>query len=187
MLSLQIVKSQLEKIGAKEVARTAEIERLPELLESDEVIGAAIYGRYAGSGGSLSSTARKLFLGWGGIFIATQKRVIMIGGTNLGPTHIEDLLFEKLTSVTHQSGLTTATVTILASGTAFSLDSVNKVRASLFVDYVRQGILRANSKTSTQKITGSDVVTQLERLGKLNEQGLITEEEFIKQKKRILE
>lgn len=42
------------------------------------------------------------------------------------------------------------------------------------------------SNTNSSKIVSDDLITQIEKLGKLKEQGLLTDEEFQQQKKKIL-
>jgi hypothetical protein len=49
-----------------------------------------------------------------------------------------------------------------------------------------QTMIKEVAASKQPKGAGNDLLDQLERLGKLREQGVLTEEEFLEQKKRIL-
>lgn len=46
--------------------------------------------------------------------------------------------------------------------------------------------MRTDIKTSTEQHTNNSVLDKLEKLGRLKTQGILTEEEFIRQKQKIL-
>ena len=63
------------------------------------------------------------------------------------------------------------------------------IAVAFLVAYLVYRLIKSPSMTrnSTQDISGTDIVGQLERLAKLKEQGLINEEEFEQQKGKLLQ
>jgi hypothetical protein len=84
-----------------------------------------------------------------------------------------------------------AKITIFAPGNKAEIKHVHKEQVRAFCDYVRARISGATQHASAPQAppaTGgqTDVVSQLERLAKLKEQGILTDEEFQAQKQKIL-
>lgn len=87
------------------------------------------------------------------------------------------------------------TITIFASGNKAEIKNVVKDRCKDFADYVRARSTAVSEHSAAPAATpaaqptassSDDVVTQLERLGRLKEQGILTDAEFEAQKQKIL-
>jgi hypothetical protein len=88
-------------------------------------------------------------------------------------------------------------LTIFASGNKADIERVPKDECRNFAETVRARITAASEHASYKEPVsqaaaaqpgdgGGDVVTQIERLGRLREQGLLTDEEFQAQKQKLL-
>jgi len=174
MISIEDIKKQLQNInGGSKFANKSEIKQLPTVLTDGEVIEAIAKGRYS----------KQL-----GLIIVTSKRVIFTF-KNLFNSRIEDFLFEKITSVQSQRKppLMLGEITIFGFGNTAIIDNMDIDDAQRISDLIRTRIssVEGNSPKTTG-LNSDDVISQLERLGKLKEQNLITEEEFNEQKKKLL-
>lgn len=157
-----------------------EIKELPNILADGEEVEKLASGYYK--------------TGYG-IIVATSKRIIFIDKGMLYGLRVEDFSYNKITSIEYSTGLLRGAITILASGNKAVIDRVQKELVKDFSDYVRSKITSA--KTVQQTASGEstdkkipkrseDFLTQLERLANLKEKGVLTEEEFNEQKKKIL-
>jgi hypothetical protein len=102
---------------------------------------------------------------------------------------VEDFPYDKISSIQYQTGWTGGTITIFASGNKVEIKNVLKDQCKSFADSVRARISPTTESVqapSPPQQREPDLVDQLERLGKLKEQGILTEEEFTAQKAKIL-
>ncbi len=150
----------------------SEIKELPKILSENEKIKGIITGIY--NGGS-------------GILVATDFRLVFIDKGLLFGLKIEDFGFDKISSIQFESGFLTATIKIIASGNEAKISNVESNKGRTFCDLARQ--LLSQPKKSEPQIVNQepDILGQLEKLGKLKDAGIITEEEFTEQKKKLLE
>ena len=106
----------------------------------------------------------------------------------------QDFPYDKISSIQYSTGIMLGKLTIFASGNKAIIDNVDKKRVRVFGDYLRNKITSNNSDSSlnTSPTSNSDnenqddILSKLERIAKLREQGILTEEEFIQQKQKIL-
>jgi hypothetical protein len=87
-------------------------------------------------------------------------------------------------------------LTIFTSGNKAIIDNVVKAKVRVFGDAVRAKISAPKAAPTSQPVINVhsipapqenvNVAEQLERLAKLKEQGILTEEEFAGQKKKLL-
>lgn len=86
-------------------------------------------------------------------------------------------------------------VTIFASGNRADITRVEKAQARTFAEYVRARMTKHSDHASAphanaraiQLSDRDDRIAALERLAKLKEQGILTDEELKVEKKRILD
>jgi rubredoxin len=127
-----------------------------------------------------------------GIIAATNKRIIFIDKGMLYGLRVEDFPYDKITSIEYSTGLLRGEITIFASGNRAHITAVQKELVKDFSEHVRRRIVDKKSSSQTTPMasaapgTSQDFITQLERLAKLKESGILTEEEFNEQKKKIL-
>lgn len=181
MPSLEEIKSQIQNIdGFEAFLGRKEIKELPNILWHDERVDNIIQGTYNNGNG---------------ILVATNKRLVFVDKGLLFGLKVEDFPFDKISSIQYETGIIFGKLTIFTSGNKAVIDNVLKKKVRVFGDSVRARISSHKDTPSTQATPTQptnntnklDVVEQLERLAKLKETGILTEEEFLAQKKKILD
>ncbi len=175
------VKAQLEKIGVTQSSSAAlwgrkEMAELPNLISENEEIFALAQGRY---------NKRE------GLLVATSQRLLFIEKGLLYGLKVEDFGLRTITSIQFNSGLLFADITILANGNAEKITDVYKDSARTFCDKVRAKLNDltqpvAATTTVINHAAPVDVADQLQKLAGLKAQGILTQEEFDAQKKKLL-
>lgn len=149
---------------------------LPNIITPDEKIIAAITGVMVSRG----------------ILIATNKKMIFVGTKlPLGTVRIEEVAYSDTTSLQCQTGMIAAKVIACTTNDKFIMDIVDKKYGRDFVEKIHPMI---GKEITTSSVTSHQVspngmeekIGQLERLAKLKEQGILTDEELSKQKSIIL-
>ena len=151
-----------------------EIRQLPGIISPDEKLENIVQGWYKNAPG---------------ILIATNKRLVFVDKNLLGNIRIEDFPFGKITSIQYETANAweRGSITIYASGNNAKIKNIPDEQVRPFGDFVRDKIAGYEPSLSSQSgIVPNDPVSQLERLAKLREQGIINEEEFQEQKRKIL-
>ena len=177
MPTLEDIKSQIQHLDSgSKLLGFKEIKELPNILWDDEQVEKLVQGWY-GKGE--------------GILAATNKRLVFVDKGLIYGLRVEDFPYDKITSIQYKTGLIFGKITIFASGNKADIEQVDKKQTRDFGDYVRARISGIKehacvSKTPTEPST-EDVITRLERLAKLKQQGVLSEDEFLVQKKIILE
>lgn len=167
----QLKSSNVEKmhLGKKE------IKELPSILWDDEKIEKLTSGLY--NNGS-------------GIFVATNKRVLFVDKGILFGLKVEDFPYDKISSIQYKTGFVMGEIKIFCSGNKAEITHVPNEDAKNISEYIRARStpITANS-SATQEVTNKgspDFISMLERLAALKNQGILTEEEFLTQKQKIL-
>lgn len=181
MPTLDEIKEQINGLdGVSRFVSRKEIKELPHILWEDENVEDILPGTYNNGNG---------------ILVATNSRLIFIDKGLVFGLKVEDFPLDKITSIQYSTGLMFGKLTIFASGNKAVIDNCEKVRVRKFGDNIRNKITAksnpepapSNSSTNNDSQGQDDVVSKLERLAKLKEQGILTEQEFLDQKKKILE
>lgn len=173
MPTLDEIKSQIQNIdGTSKFFGFKEIKQLPDILWEDELIEKLVQGLYNNGQG---------------ILVATNKRLIFVDKGLIYGLRVEDFPYDKITSIQYETGLLFGEIKIFASGNKADIKQINKQQARDFAEYVRARISSTKDHASMPHSTPNDVIAQLEKLAKLKEQGILSEEEFLAQKKKILE
>lgn len=125
-----------------------------------------------------------------GIVVATNKRILFLNKGILS-SQIEDFAYNKISSIQCNKGIALASLVIYTAGNKAVIDSMGKEDAQYFADCIRARISQEDKAVNSQQgnnniANNDDVVSKLERLAKLKEQGLLTDEEFAQQKAKIL-
>lgn len=159
--------------GAEKFLGRREIKELPSILWEDELPEKIVQGMYNNASGLL---------------VATNKRLIFID-KGLFSLKVEDFPYDKITSIQYSTGLLMGAIEIYASGNKAEIKGVSKDQVKPFAEYVRARITAPRSHASYEAATKAatdDVITQIEKLAKLKEQGIITEDEFVTKKQNLL-
>lgn len=179
MPTLEEVKEQIGVIdGASRFLGRKEIKELPKILWEDEKVEKVVQGTYNNSNGLL---------------VATNKRLVFVN-KGIGKLKVEDFPYDKLTSIQYETGWMLGSITIFTSGNKAEIKNVHKDQCKNFADNVRARITAVSGHASAPNVappsvtppSGADVVDQLERLAKLKEQGILSDDEFRLQKEKIL-
>ncbi|MGV8995139.1 MAG: PH domain-containing protein [Flavobacterium sp.] len=171
---LQIIKSTISKLNST-VINKREVAELPFILMEDEVIEKINTGFLDEGKGSSGN----------GLLVATNYRVIFIDKPTFGfGIKMEDFPYDKISSVSVETGFLKGVLKIICSGNTAKIDLV--VGAKEFSEFIRQ-------KTTVkplvdQQIINSepDILGQIEKLADLKAKGILTEEEFNEKKIMLL-
>jgi hypothetical protein len=153
-----------------------EIGYLPEVLREEETI---LF---------LSSGSYKLD---NGLVVATDKRLFLLSKEPFSGFVLREYPYEEIVAIRHKLGLVLANVTITTSTDSVIFEQLDKEAApklsQLVSKYVFQSKAETPSAASPSVASSSDdVVAKLERLAALKEKGLLTDQEFVAQKAKLL-
>src|ERR671922_1636748 len=179
-----------------------EIRKIANRLDQDEKVRFVAKQSRVRPGGSALATPNIVF--------ATDKRVIIRNPTMLGMReNIEDIPYDKMTSVKLEKGVFSSTILIRTPGLSemsrFSkhsgliawgrgedgqIDALPKNKAEQLFTIVRQGIDKAKKAAALPSTTVVNqqisLADELTKLAKLKQQGIISEAEFIQMKRDLL-
>lgn len=149
-----------------------EIRALPKILAEDESVLALTSGMMEGCT-------------W--LAVCTPQRLIFLHrGMVFGMRQVQ-LPLERVESVDSEFSLLFGAIRVWDGASAFSLRWVLKRSVEPFVNTVQEAMRACRQRTPGPAPAAPDVATQLEKLAGLHERGLLTREEFEREKKRILE
>ena len=177
MPTLEEVKEQIKSIdGLSKFLGRREIKELPDILWENENVENMVQGFYKNGNG---------------ILVATNTRLIFVDKGLLYGLDVEDFQYNKISSIQYSTGLLLGKLTIFSSGNKAVIDNVDKKRVRVFGDFVRNKISSKEKEVKIEKVGCQDnmkvdIVSQLEKLAKLKKDGILTEDEFLQQKKNIL-
>ena len=177
MRTLESIKAEIAALGEVDLFGTAkEVSHLPEILHDDENI------KYLTSG---------LMDGTTWLVVCTQKRVILLDHGFLFGFKQSEMNLENINSISFQTGLLFGAIEIWHGGARMLIENCDKKTVKPFTDAVNaamQAIKKGQGSASQAPVTSSsdDVVSQLERLASLMEKGILSQEEFQAQKKKLL-
>ena len=160
----------------RRLGRPREIKELPKILSEDEIIENIVRGFYSHGLG---------------ILVATNRRLVFIDKGIMGGVKVEDFPYEKISSIQYETGMLQGEITVFTSGNKATISNIGKNQARNFGEFARAKISSPKSPSDIisdmDSLASSDVLTKLERLAKLKEQGILDDEEFKDQKRKIPE
>ena len=170
---LDEIKDELEKLDINPTffARK-EIHELPDILSVDEKIVYLVEGRNKINNHHI-------------ILVATDRRVIFVDKEFMYGLKVEDFSYSKISSIQYETALLLASIDIHVADDVVEIDGVGKYYAELFCEKVRD--FMAHPEEYVQAKSEPTVLDQLEQLGRLKENGVLSEEEFNDQKKKLID
>ena len=177
MRTLESIKEEIAALGEVDLFGTAkEVTHLPEILHDDESI------KYLTSG---------LMDGTTWLIVCTQKRILLLDHGFLFGFKQSEMNLENINSISYQTGLLFGSIEIWHGGARMLIENCDKKTVKPFVEAVNAAmtaIKKGQGNTPQNPVTSSsdDVVSQLERLASLMEKGILSQEEFQAQKKKLL-
>lgn len=177
MPTLDQIQSQIKKLdGVSSFLAKKEIKELPNILWHDEELKGLIQGMYNNGNGLL---------------VATNSRLIFVNKKLLGGIVVEDFPYDKISSIQYETGLMFGKITIYTSGNKAIIEQTDKKQARTFCDEARERISNKPAATAPIPVAAPagaqiDIADQLQKLAVLKDSGILTEEEFQTQKKKLL-
>lgn len=166
---LNEIMSQIKNVKLDNVSSffgRKEINELPNILAQNEYVDNLIQGTYNNGNG---------------ILVSTDRRLIFIDKGLLYGLKVEDFPLDKITSIQYETGLILGKVKMHTSGNVAVIDNVEKSVARSFAEFVRDKLSQPKNELSQ-----TSVLDELEKLGKLRNGGILSEEEFLEHKQKLL-
>ena len=161
-------------LGDDQFFTKKELNHLPEVLMDGEQVLAFTSGLMDGNT-------------W--LITLTDKRVIFLDKGMLYGLKQTVIDLDKVNSVSGQTGIIFGKITIEDGASSRSIDNVWKKTVVRFTSKVRDAIearKQAHRAHAAPAQSNDDVVSKLERLAALVEKGILTHDEFLIQKQKIL-
>lgn len=177
MRNLEDIKKEIAELGFNtNFMIKKEVNELPSILRDDEKIFAITNGFYDNNTWLvLCTSSRFLFLDKGMLFGLKQTEIPL----------------DKVNSIQFNTGLILGDVTIWDGSGKIKIDNIDKKFVKKFADMASDA-LESYKKTKnnpihiTQSASGPNKMEQLEKLAELKAKGILTEEEFTQEKKKLL-
>jgi hypothetical protein len=171
MKTQDLINQELVAAGFKTVPGAnvnKEIQSLPKILRDGETIKFAAIGTF-GKGGN-------------GLCVTTSERVLFVFVGSLSGLSVEEFPLNAITSTQVNSSWLTSDLIITAAGNTTKFMITEKS----ITQNLRNAIVNAQAEFAKPKAEAIDIVSQLEKLAALKEKGILTDEEFQEQKKKLL-
>lgn len=171
------IKKELEQLNANlSMFTKGEIKKLPYILSADEKILAITDAQYLNT---LDA----------GILVATPGRLISVSKSMFSPAKISEYPNERIISVSFVPHSRSPIIRIHTEDRIVEFECYDdKADAEMFYDKIKSRYNKETQKLEARVTPESSatVIEQLEQLGKLRENGILTGEEFAEQKKKLL-
>ncbi|QHS21462.1 hypothetical protein GWK91_00140 [Virgibacillus sp. MSP4-1] len=158
---------ELDTFGTKK-----EFKYLPESLYDDETI------KFLTSGFLENNT-------W--MIVCTNKRILALDKGMVFGLKQQEIPLDKISSVSFKKKIMYGEIQIVTSSSEIKIENIFKDQVELFVKAINEAQEDANNTNNqTQAVQQDDTVSQIEKLAKLKDDGILTEEEFTAKKKQLL-
>ncbi len=169
---LDEIRDELKKLDiSPTIFARKEIHELPDILSAGEKIVSLVEGRNKVNNHHI-------------ILVATDRRLIFVDKEFLYGLKVEDFSYSKISSIQYETGVMLASIDIQVTDDVVEIDGVGKYHAELFCEKVRDFMSRP--EVVFQNTSEPSVLDQLEQLGRLKESGVLSEEEFMDQKNKLM-
>ena len=171
-----------------------EIKKIADHLDKDETVLVVARQSRIKPGGSLTTP---------NIIFATDRRLIIRDPSSLGfRQSIEDISSDRITSARLDQGVLSSSIILRAPGLSTiaekkidgvvmgrdsnegQIEAIQKDKAEKIVEAINKGIQRSRAPTTI--VNEASVADELAKLAKLKEQGVLSEEEFLRMKEELL-
>ncbi|BFO68271.1 PH domain-containing protein [Chryseobacterium sp. KCF3-3] len=180
----QKIKNELEMLNANlSIFTKGEIKELPYLISEEEQIIAITDAQFANT---LAA----------GILVATPTRLISVSKAMFGDAKINDYPNETIKAVSFVADPRSPIIKLHLDERVVEFECfMDKDDAEKFYDKIKntynspqeQPSKQIGSANKSVSVSSEEVFNQLEKLGKLRENGILTDAEFAEQKKKLLE
>lgn len=189
-MDLEKIQKQIEDLPYRTTWGTKkEIKELTRILEDDE----DIYGACSG-----------LFKGNTWLIVCTNKRLVFVDKGMFYGVKVHELLLDKINSITYSKGLLLGKISISHGSNKFEIQNIDKDALVPFTDNLKLCIanikenkeIPINENENISVTDDSEIndkkneeelnIQRIREYKKLYDEGIITEEEFIAKKKKLL-
>lgn len=175
---LKEIKYQLEQIGANlSMFTKGEIKELPRILAVDEVILAATDAQFVKTVDA-------------GVLLVTPTRIVSVSKAMFAPVKVNEYPNRTITKVSFVDNSISPVIKLYTEDKIVEFECFyDRLDAERFYGFINKMYNqdKTQKEISVSKEVTSDLIfDQLEKLGKLRENGILTEEEFMEQKKKLL-
>lgn len=179
---LKEIKYQLDKVGANlSMFTRGEIKALPRILAEDELILAATDAQFINTVDA-------------GILLVTPTRMLSVSKSMFDAVKVAGYPNETIREISFVPNRVTPFITLHTENGEIRFECFrDREDAERFYNFVKniynqpkQLKQSEQPKTEEKVIPSETLYDQLEKLGKLRESGILTEEEFTEQKKKLL-
>ena len=169
----QDIQQAVDRMGTT-LGRVGAVDRMEAVLGLDEMVISLVGGNCAGAPGMLALTSQRL------LFVASKERFVK-------GRRFVDVPLREVTSVTWiEMGLLGQLSVAGTFGVAPTVNSIGKFVGVAFQAAAVGKIAPPVVTVEASPAPPDDVVGQLERLASLRQQGVLSEDEFAEQKRRLL-
>lgn len=121
------------------------------------------------------------------IFV-TNKRIVIRDPSLLGAReNIVSVSYDKITSIELERGVFSSKIIIRAPGFADEMEAISKKAAEQIVQYVKNSMDKTKIESQKESLEGKEsIADELLKLANLKEKGVLSDEEFLKMKKDLL-
>lgn len=172
MATLEQINDKINQLGSDiNFLVKPDIKALPDILNQNEELIDILQGMYNDRNGLL---------------VLTNIRVLYFSKKLIGGMTVEDFPISKISSIQYNTGFMSAQIKIFASGNTAEFKMYTKKRVKEFVDNVNSKLNPTDASKTNDSEQKDDFASKLEKLAKLKEQGILTENEFNEQKTKLL-
>ncbi|SHG06111.1 SHOCT domain-containing protein [Chryseobacterium sp. OV279] len=175
---LKEIKYQLEQVGANlSMFAKGEIKELPHILAIDEVILAATDAQFIKTVDA-------------GMLLVTPKRIVSVSKAMFAPVKVNEYPNETISQVSFVNNSISPVIKLHTQDKIVEFECFcDRLDGERFYDFIHK--IYNQNKTpketpETKEVASNLIFEQLEKLGKLRENGILTEQEFAEQKKKLL-
>ncbi|RPI84367.1 MAG: hypothetical protein EHM34_03730 [Nitrosopumilales archaeon] len=121
------------------------------------------------------------------IFV-TNKRIVIKDPSLLGVReNIVSVSYDKITSIELERGVFSSKIIIRAPGFADEMEAISKKAAEQIVQYVKNSMDKTKIESQKESLEVKEsIADELLKLANLKEKGVLSDEEFLKMKKDLL-
>lgn len=177
MWTKERVENFMTEFGFKPSLTKPEIKELPSLLHPDEKLLGLLEG--------LLKRIHNRDVNGNGIVIATNKRLIFFRKSIIGTVTKEETPISRVSSASFRKGLMSSSVAITTSNNESVVEHCDKTVGKKFIEVV-QNLISGLDTPSHTPIPQDNNLNQLEKLFELKQKGILTEDEFLSQKAKLL-
>jgi hypothetical protein len=171
----------LDSFGTKK-----ELKALPDYLEPNEVV-------FALTSGIMKQTQTSNAMDFGvntWLVVLTSDRFLFLDAAMLTKSvDTQSIRHDKVQAVSASQGWVLGKIMVDLGSRLLTIDNCNKSTVKVVASLANKWLKELSEKKSEPKIQApkEDSLSKLEKLAKLKNDGILTEEEFIEAKKKILE